>query len=129
MSPAALRLELVEGDYAVCRLDPGAEAPAPSDGAKFHSVTRTAEELSVVCPLGDVPPGTPVEATFCVLRVSGKLPFSLTGVLAGLTTPLAAAGVSVFAVSTFDTDYLLVPSDMLGPAAEALRSAGHDVSI
>ena len=78
--------------------------------------------------MSDVPGGAPVEATFCVLRVSGKLPFSLTGVLSGLTAPLAAAGVSVFAVSTFDTDYLLVPSDLLGPAAEALRSAGHDVS-
>ncbi len=129
MSPAALRLELVEGDYAVCRLDPGAEAPAPPKGAGFHSVTRTPDELSVVCPVEDVPPGAPVESTFCVLRVAGPLAFSLTGVLSGLTTPLAAAGVSVFAVSTFDTDYLLVPSDMLGPAAEALRSAGHDVSL
>ena len=64
MSPAALRLELVEGDYAVCRLDPGAEPPAPPEGAGFHSVTRTAEETSVVCPMSDVPPGAPVEAPF-----------------------------------------------------------------
>lgn len=129
MSPAALRLELVEGDYAVYRLDPDSEPPAPSGDAAFHSVTRTAEELSVVCPLADVPEGADVESSFAALRVSGNLPFTLTGVLSGLTGPLAAAGVSVFAVSTFDTDYLLVPRDMLGPAAEALRSAGHDVAI
>ncbi len=129
MSPAALRLELVEGEFAVCRLDPGAEPPPPPDGSGFHCVTRTAEELSIVCPVADLPPGAPVEGPFCVLRVSGKLPFTLTGVLSGLTTPLAAAGVSVFAVSTFDTDYLLVPRDMLGPAAEALREAGHEVPI
>ena len=70
-----------------------------------------------------------MEVPFAALRVAGTLPFSLSGVLSGLTTPLAAAGVSVFAVSTFDTDYLLVPGDMLGPAAEALRSAGHRVDL
>jgi len=130
MSPAALRLELVEGDYAVCRLDPGAEVSVDdgSSGSGFRSVTRTAEETSVVCPVAEAPPGARVEAAFALLRVSGTLPFSLTGVLSGLTTALAGAGVSVFALSTFDTDYLMVPSDMLGRAAEALRSAGHDVS-
>ena len=129
MSPAALRLELVEGTYAVCRYEPGADVPPPSAGATFHSVTRTAEETSVVCPAGDCPEGTRSERPFALLRVSGTLAFSLTGILSGLTTALAGAGVSVFALSTFDTDYLLVPTDMLGPAAEALRSAGHAVSI
>jgi hypothetical protein len=125
----ALRLEALEGDYAVCRLDPGEDPPAPGGTAGFHSVTRTAEETSVVCPLDEAPPGSRVEAPFAALRVAGTLAFSLTGVLSGLTTALASAGVSVFALSTYDTDYLMVPRDMLGPAAEALRSAGHELSI
>jgi hypothetical protein len=125
----ALTLEALDGDFAVCRLGPGEEPPAPDATAAFHSVTRTGEETSVVCPLADAPPGSRVEAPFAVLRVAGTLDFSLTGVLSGLTSALASAGVSVFALSTYDTDYLLVPRDRLGPAAEALRAAGHELSI
>jgi hypothetical protein len=124
----SLRLELLDGDYAVCRLGPD-DAPPAAGGRGFHSITRTGEETSVVCPVAEAPPGARVEAPFALLRVAGTLDFSLTGVLSGLTSALASAGVSVFAVSTFDTDYLLVPRDRLGPAAEALRAAGHELSI
>jgi len=125
----ALKLEVLDGDYAVCRLDPGAEVPAPSAAAELHSVTLTGEETSVVCPLADAPPGSRVEGPFAALRVAGTLDFSLTGVLSVLTTALASAGVSVFALSTYDTDYFMVARDRLGPAAEALRAAGHELSI
>ena len=126
---AGLRLELLPGDYCVERLEPGADpGPAP-EGEPLHSVTRTPEETSVVCRSELAPAHARLEGPFAALRVAGTLDFSLTGVLSGLTTPLAAGGVSVFAISTYDTDYLLVPKDSVGPAAERLREAGHDVSI
>jgi hypothetical protein len=129
-------LERVEGDYCVCRYPPGTEPAglpnAPGGGSPpegILSITWTGEETSVVCRSEDAPSEGTIEGPFAALRVAGTLDFSLTGVLSGLTTPLAAAGVSVFAVSTYDTDYLLVPEGMLGPAAERLREAGYDVSI
>jgi hypothetical protein len=129
MTDQALRLDRIDGDYCVCRLDPGASPDQPPAGEALHSITRTADETSVVCRSELVPEGARTEGPFAALRVGGTLDFSLTGVLSGLTTPLAAAGVGVFAVSTYDTDYLLVPEIMLGPAAERLREAGYDVSI
>jgi uncharacterized protein len=129
MSEAALRLARVAGTYAVCRLDPGADPGPRPDGAALYGVTWSNEETSVVCPVEAAPEASRVEGPFAALRVVGTLDFSLTGVLAGLTTALAGGGVSVFAISTYDTDYLLVPEDELGPAAERLREAGHDVSI
>lgn len=129
MAAGPLRLELVEGDYAVCRLehgaDPGAPQPAPNS---LYSVTWTSEETSVVCLRDQAPAGSKQEGPFAVLRVAGTLEFSLTGVLADLTRALADAEVSVFALSTHDTDYLLVPKDGLSSAAEALREAGHEVA-
>lgn len=129
MAQPSLRLDRVAGDYCVCRLDPGAD-PAPRDqDAGLHSVTWTAEETSVVCRSDRAPEGVRTEGPFAALRVAGTLAFSLTGVLSGLTGALATGGVNVFAISTYDTDYLLVPKDRLGPAAERLREAGHEVFI
>ena len=122
-----MELVALPGDYAVCRLDPGDEAPEAKPG-EFSSVTRTPDETSVVCLAADAPAGARTEGPFAALRVTGPLDFSLTGILAGLTAPLASAGVSVFAISTYGTDYLLVPRDSLDAASAALRSAGHGVS-
>ncbi|HET8976384.1 MAG TPA: ACT domain-containing protein [Solirubrobacterales bacterium] len=127
MADAALRLEPVAGDYVVCRLPAGAAPPPdPGRGALF-SATRTADEVSVVCPADAAPAGARTEGPFAALRVSGALDFSLTGILASLAAPLAEAGVSVFAISTFDTDYLLVPRERLDDAREALAAAGHEL--
>lgn len=123
-----MELVALPGDYAVCRLDPADQAPEAMPGG-FTSVTRTEDETSVVCLAADAPPGARTEGPFAALRVTGPLDFSLTGILAGLTAPLADAAVSVFAISTFDTDYLLVPRDRLDDAAEAIRAAGHEVSM
>jgi uncharacterized protein len=128
LPPEGLRLVALPGDYAICRLEPGADAPAPP-GEGFFSVTRTDHETSVVCRAESAPAGVRSESPFAALRVAGTLDFSLTGVLAGLMGPVAEAGISVFAISTFDTDYLLVPRDSLESAAEALQRAGHEVSI
>lgn len=117
-----MKLVLCRGSFAVCRLAPEAALPA-----RFFSVTRTAEELSVVCRESDAPPDACCEPGWSCLQVAGPLDFALTGVLASLATPLATAGVSVFALSTFDTDYLLVKSASLARALDALRGAGHEI--
>jgi hypothetical protein len=126
MAEHHLTLLLLPGTYAVCRL-PTDDTVPPWAAGPFLSVTRTADELSVVCGEDAVPAGVRCERGFRCLRVAGTLGFGLVGVLAALLEPLAGAGVSVLAVSTFDTDYLLVREADLGRAAEALRAAGHRV--
>ena len=123
MTVAGLRLRALPGRFAICRLDPGA-VPFWEAGA-FYSVTQTADELSVVCAEADVPEGVRHSPGWRILGVSGRLDLALVGVLSALTAPLASAGISVFALSTFDTDYLLVQEPNLDRAVEALRSAGH----
>ncbi len=94
----------------------------------FHSLTRTEEELSLVCAGADVPARLAAERGFCRLTVRGPLEFSLVGVLASLTAPLAEAGVSLFSISTFDTDHVLVRETDLDRACAALEAAGHRVA-
>jgi len=124
-------VRLVEHDGAVYVVRLPADAPDPvwARGGPLVSVTRTPHELSVVCPAAAVPeqlPG-PVQGPFAVFEVEGPLDFALTGVLAGLLRPLADGGVSVFAMSTYDTDWVLVPASSTAEARVAWRSAGHDV--
>jgi putative acetyltransferase len=123
-----LTLTPLVGTFAVCRLGGDAPVPAWATAGPFVSVTRTADELSVVCRQDAVPEGVPGERGWRCLRVAGPLPFSAVGVLASLTAALAEAGISVFAVSTFDTDYLLVKGADLVTAADALRRRGHTVN-
>ena len=125
--PSARRfdLDLLRPTLAVCRLPAGAPAPRWAAG-ELCSVTRTPDELSVVCPEDRVPREVRREGGWRCFAVRGPLAFELTGVLASLTAPLAAAGVPVFALSTFDTDYyLLVPGERLEEARAALEAAGH----
>jgi hypothetical protein len=128
MAYPQLTLILVDGTFAVCRLEPAAPIPSWATAGDFFSITRTAEELSVVCREEAVPEGIPVERGWRCLRVAGTLPFSVVGVVASLTAPLAEAGISIFTISTFDTDYLLVKEKDLAAAVEALCGQGHDVS-
>jgi hypothetical protein len=93
----------------------------------LFSVTRTPDELSVVCPQASVPEGVERERGWCVLKLEGPFEFSEVGVLASVTAPLAEAGVGIFAVSTFDTDYVLVKEEQLDPAVAALRGWSHEV--
>ena len=123
----ALTLVLLKDAFAICRL--GGDAPLPPWAAagRFFSITRTADELSVVCRHDAVPDGVLCERGWRCLRVTGAMPFSAVGVLASLTAPLAEAGISIFAVSTYDTDYLLAKEVDLPAAVEALRQAGHTI--
>lgn len=123
-----MRLTLLPEAMAVCRLPADAPLPPGILDAGFCSVTRTAEELSIVLPADRVQDGWKAETGWRMLQVAGPLGFELTGIVAGLTTPLAAAGLPVFVVSTFDTDYLLVRSDRLETAIEALSKAGHEAN-
>jgi GNAT superfamily N-acetyltransferase len=122
-----LRLVPLEGSYAICRLDAEATLPAWIAGGSFVSVTRTADELSLVCRQEAVPSGVPCERGWRCLRVADTLDFSLVGVLESLLRPLAEAGISVFVVSTFDTDYLFLREGNFLDAVQVLRQAGHAV--
>lgn len=120
-------LTVLPDRLAVCRL--AATEPIPEWGTRgpLVSVTRTRDELSVTCAEEDVPSGVTAERGFVALRVEGPLDFALTGIMASVAGPLAEARVSLFAVSTYDTDYVLVKAERLGDAVTALRAAGHEV--
>ncbi len=123
-----LHLFLLTEHMSVCRLNPEAGIPHWAIGSGFLSITRTDDELSIVCPEGAVPEGIQREGGWRVLKLKGPFEFSEVGVLASVTGPLAEAGVSVFAVSTYDTDYVLVKREQLETAVAALRGRGHEVT-
>jgi uncharacterized protein len=121
-----IRMTTLGGRFAVCRLSPGATLPTWPSGT-FVSITRTPDELSIVCDESSVPDDVRAERDWRALRVEGPIPFEVTGVAAGICAPLAAAGISVFLVATFDTDYVLVKADTYGRAVDALRETGITV--
>lgn len=122
-----LNLELLSEAFAICRLS--ADSPLPDiPGGRFVSITRTDDELSLICVEDYVPAAARAEKGWRCLKVAGPLDFSLTGILASLANPLAGAGISIFALSTFDTDYLMVRSTDLEEALRTLAEAGHKVS-
>jgi len=120
-----MQLDLLEGAYAIAQLPADAPIPDWAYTGDFVSITRTPGELSIVCR--DVPAGVKCQRGWRCLKVRGPLDFSLTGVLASIAEPLAQARVSIFAVATFDTDYILVPETGLERALSALSGAGHQV--
>ncbi|MBM3128660.1 MAG: ACT domain-containing protein [Chloroflexi bacterium] len=117
----------LEPDWlAICRLDARAPIPEWARG-DFVALTRTRDELAIVCAQANVPDGIACERDWRALRVIGKLDFALTGVLVALAAPLADAGISIFAISTFDTDYVLVKARDLEKAIRVLREARHTI--
>lgn len=122
-----LDLDLLPEEYAVCRLPAGSPLPSGLSEVGFGvvSVTWSADEVSVVCPVDRVPSGATAESPWRCLRVVGPLDFALTGVLASLVAPLAEARVNIIAFSTYDTDYVLVPGVRLDEAIATLTKAGH----
>ncbi|MCQ1954038.1 ACT domain-containing protein [Arthrobacter sp. zg-Y238] len=123
----SVELHVLAGEYVIARLPPASEVPAAlmsaADG--FISVTRTPQELSIVCPAALAPADAEIDGTWAAFYASGPIPFGLTGVVASLVAPLAAAGCPVFVVSTFDGDVLMVPSPQYEQALALLRAAGH----
>lgn len=122
-----LELSLLPARFAISRLAADSLVPAWATQGPFFSVTRTGDELSVVTELSRVPVGVQSQPGWRVLKVHGPFVLSEIGVLAALATPLAEAKISLFAVSTFDTDYLLVASETLPAAIAALELAGHTI--
>ena len=124
-----LPLELLPDTLAVCRLEAGAKVPDWTESSsRFLTVSRTAEELSITAVESAVPAGMPCERDYRAFRVRGPLPLDLIGILAAIAEPLAEAGLSIFAISTFDTDYVLVKGRDLAAAVAALARAGHQLN-
>jgi hypothetical protein len=121
------KILLLSETLSICRLERNAPIPEWALTGGLSSITRTRQELSVVCPQDQVPPGILKQEGWKALQVEGPLDFSLTGVLASLTAPLAREGISVFAISTYDTDYLLVKEERLEGAIQRLREEGYEI--
>lgn len=124
-----LALTALPGRYAIGRLPADAAFPAWLPTRGFVACTRTLHELSVVCEEDALPATVTATRGWRALGVDGPLAFELVGVLASLSGALAAAAVSVFVVSTYDTDYLLVREAQFEAAVAALRGAGHTVRV
>lgn len=118
-----LELKLLKERYIVCKLQPADVIPSALTlgPQEFLNITRTADELSIVCVESLAPKAAKVERGWRAFKVLGPLDFSLTGIIARLTAPLAEAKISVFTVATFDTDYLLVQEQHLAAAVAALE--------
>lgn len=124
----SLRLRVLHGTYAVCQLSSTSPIPAWADGEGFITISRSDEELSIVCPEARVPTDAKAARGWRALKLEGPFEFSLTGILASVLGPLAEAKIGIFTVSTFDTDYVLVKAAHLEAALKVLESAGHEVN-
>jgi hypothetical protein len=122
-----LELRTISGQFGICKLQSGASIPSWAISGKFWSVTRTETEISVVCPQENMPQGTEAERNWRVLEVAGPLSFEMVGVLLSLAALLAEAGVSIYSVSTFETDLILIREESFEIACRALTKAGHKI--
>jgi hypothetical protein len=123
-----LKFRQIAGHFAVCRLPANASVPPWATAGIFISITRTADELSIVCPLQDVPAEHRPEVPWVCFKLEGPFDFLQVGILASFIAPLAENGVPIFAISTYDTDYVLVREDLAGAALGALQEAGHELT-
>ena len=108
-------------------MPPDAAIPELAPKASLLSITRTIDELSIVCPTGWAPENAKCEGPWTCFKLEGPFPFSLTGVLASFLDPLAEHGVPIFAIATFDTDYVLVKEEHSSTALQTLQAAGHEL--
>ena len=122
-----LSLQILAGEYAVCRLSSGDPFPSWAADGPFLSLTRTDDELSIVCLASQVPGYVRHERDWSCLKLRGPFAFEETGILLAVIEPLSKAGIGIFALSTFDTDYVLVKTPNLDEAVALLRESGHSV--
>jgi uncharacterized protein len=126
---STLRFSLLSETFAICRLDPTTGIPEWAlRPAMLISITRTDEELSIVCPEANVPIGLKSDAGWICLKLQGPFPFSMTGVLASFINPLSSNRIPIFAIATFDTDYVLIKQEFWEAGSAALESAGHEIT-
>jgi hypothetical protein len=127
--PPNLPVTVLAGELAICGLPADASVAAGPDGACIYSVTRTAAETTVVCPADAAPPGARVERGWRALKVSQDLDFAQAGLLASLLDPLMRERVTVYVLSTYSTDYVLVKETDLAVAITALKVSDHPVDV
>ena len=127
MSEKILTMKLLKEKYGVCRLDKTELIPEWAQNSGFFSITRTSDELSIVCSQDDIPNDINCEKDWRILKIEGPLDFSLIGILASISTILAQKGISIFAISTYDTDYILVKNNDIDNAISALIKERYDV--
>jgi len=122
-----LKFRALRGAYAILRLEPDASIPDWATPGEFNSISRTADELSIVCPATSLPPTIHPPQRWTCLKLEGPFPFSLTGILLSFIQPLSDNAIPIFAVSTFDTDYVLIQEEFSEKALATLRQAGHEL--
>jgi hypothetical protein len=122
-----LRFHQLRGPFAIVRLAPDTPVPEWATKGDFTSVTRTADELSLVCPANDIPTGIDPGPRWTCLKLEGPFPFSQTGVLLSFIQPLSNRSIPIFAISTYDTDYVFVQEEFAEAALKALQAAGHEL--
>lgn len=131
MPNPSVELHTLGDDYVIARLPATADVPVHlqevAPPGAFTSITRTSQELSIVCPARLASPGAEIDGKWTALYAAGPIPFGLTGVVTSLVAPLSAAGCPVFVISTFDGDILMVPSTHAEQARELLVAAGHSL--
>lgn len=127
MPDKILTLKLLKGRYGICRLDNDDFIPEWAKEGDFLSITKTPEELSIVCSQSSIPGNIKSERDWRILKVEGPLDFSLVGILAPISTILAQSGISIFAISTFDTDYILMKDSNVDKAIESLSKEGYNI--
>ena len=127
MTAKQLTLIVQSGLYGVCRLSPAEPVPEWSLQGEFFSLSRTAEEFSIVCAETQIPPTVLCERSWRMFKIAGILDFALVGIVAGVSTALAAAQLGIFVLSTYNTDYILVKQADFPAAVVALRAAGYEV--
>lgn len=127
MSKKILTMKLLKNKYGVCRLNKTELIPEWAQKSDFFAITRTMDELSIVCNEESIPNGTKCENDWRILKVEGPLDFSLVGILSKISTILAHNTISIFAVSTYDTDYILVKDKDINNAIEALIKENYEV--
>lgn len=126
---AQLTLQELSGAYSVCRLAQDAPMPAWADGDGFVSISRTDDELSVVCLSDRVADNVRADGPWTCFKLAGPFPFDATGIALSVIEPLAKAGIGIFLVSTFDTDYLLVKTANAVAARQELTAHGHRLTV
>lgn len=122
-----LKFRWIPGAFAIVRLAPESPIPAWATMGTFTSITRTADELSIVCPSENLPANVLSPHRWTCLKLEGPFPFSMTGVLLSFIEPLSRNGIPIFAISTYDTDYVLIQEEWAGAASAELQRAGHEL--
>jgi hypothetical protein len=122
-----IKFRWLPGPYAIVRLAPDAPVPDWATKGDFTSISRSVVELSIVCPADNLPPDVHSQYNWICYKLEGPFPFSQTGVLLSFIEPLSDNGVPIFALSTHDTDYILVQEEFAGMAQQVLDQAGHEL--